>query len=91
MTDQSPQEQEAGVVSDDTEALSEPIGEQAEVVLDEPQSQQDADTEAELDEAATAVAEGEGDLAPVEDDETEVVTDDADGDDAGRHRLEEDN
>lgn len=84
MTDQSPQEQEAGVVSDDTEALSEPIGEQAEVVLDEPQSQQDADadTEAELDEAATAVAEGEGDLAPVEDDDTEVVTDDADGDDA---------
>ena len=81
MTDQSPQEQEAGVVSDDTEALSEPIGEQAEVVLDEPQSQQDADadTEAELDEAATAVAEGEGDLAPVEDDDTEVVTDDADG------------
>ena len=80
MTDQSPQEQEAGVVSDDTEALSEPIGEQAEVVLDEPQSQQDAGTEAELDEAATAVAEGEGDLAPVESDET--GSDDADSDEA---------
>lgn len=82
MTDQSPQEQEAGVVSDDTEALSEPIGEQAEVVLDEPQSQQDAGTEAELDEAATAVAEGEGDLAPVESDATEAGADDTDSDEA---------
>lgn len=72
MTDQwSPQDEDPK-----TEPLSEPIGESAQVVLDEPQSEQDEDAadEVDLSQDAAAVAEGDGDVLDIPAEDTDEAT-----------------